>query len=114
MLGLDGVGGALGRGAFDLVGPGGRFVLFGYASGAPVALNTGDLFMSGVTVSAAVGGRMAARPGGFQDLAEQAVAKLAVGEWAPMMHPPFPLADAAQAHVAIASRATTGKVTLAP
>ena len=36
---LDGVGGDLGRGAFDLLGAGGRIVLFGYSSGVDHAVH---------------------------------------------------------------------------
>ena len=54
-VGLDGVGGAIGRGVFDQVAPGGRLVMSGSASGEDPALSAGDLYRTGVTVSAAVG-----------------------------------------------------------
>ena len=41
---LDGVGGALGRAALEILGPGGRMVLFGMASGTPTEITAGDLF----------------------------------------------------------------------
>ena len=44
---LDGVGGALGRGALELLGAGGRLVLFGFSSGEPTELSAGDLFSRG-------------------------------------------------------------------
>jgi NADPH2:quinone reductase len=110
---LDGVGGEVGRSAFELVGPGGRFVMFGYSAGSPIRLDAGDLFASGVAVSAAVGSRMFARPGGIQALAVEAVAKLASGEWRPIVTR-FPLADAPAAHRALVERRTTGKVVLIP
>jgi NADPH2:quinone reductase len=113
-LALDGVGGEVGRGAFELVAPGGRVVLFGYSSGAAMPLDAGDLFARGVTVTAAVGARMMARPGGIRGLAEQAVGELAAGRMQPLVHPPFPLADAAGAHRALEGRITTGKVVLVP
>jgi len=113
-LGLDGVGGMIGRHVLELVGPGGRLVLFGSSSGEVVPLSAGDLFRTGVTVSAAVGARMTSRPEGFRPWAEQALAELAVGTVRPLVHPPFRLADAAGAHRAIAGRATTGKVVLVP
>ena len=110
---LDGVGGAIGRAAFDLIAPGGRMVLFGYSSNEEMPLSAGDLFSHGVAVTAAIGPRMFARPGGIQGLAEEAVAKLTKGEWHPLLTR-FPLADAAAAHQAMVDRATTGKVVLLP
>ncbi|MEO7555007.1 MAG: zinc-binding dehydrogenase [Acidimicrobiales bacterium] len=113
-LALDGVGGPIGRAAFELVGPRGRMVLYGFASGEPMTLGVGDLFARGVTVSAAIGARVASRPGGLHDLSVQALDELAAGRLQPLIHPPFELADAADAHRAIEARATTGKVVLVP
>jgi NADPH2:quinone reductase len=113
-LAFDAVGGAAGRATFELVAPGGRMVLYGYSSGAPTPLDAADLFARGVTVTAAVGPRMLSRPGGIRELAEQALGELAAGRLQPLVHPPFPLADAAGAHRALESRATTGKVVLVP
>jgi len=110
---LDGVGGTIGRTAFELVGPGGRVVLFGYSSGAPMPLDATDLFARGVSVSAAIGPRLFARPGGIQRLAELAVGRLEAGVWSPVVDR-FPLADAADAHRALTGRRTTGKVVLIP
>lgn len=110
---LDGVGADIGRSAFELVAPGGRMVLFGYSAGEPMPLDANDLFARGVAVTAAIGPRMFARPGGIHALAEEAVAKLAVHFWRPVVHR-FALADAAEAHRALTSRATTGKVVLIP
>ena len=112
-MALDGVGGAVGRAAFELVAPGGRMVLFGYSAGAPMALTAEDLFARGVAVTAAVGPRMFARPGGIKALAEEAVARLAEGAWRPVVQR-FALAEAAAAHRALTGRATTGKVVLLP
>jgi NADPH2:quinone reductase len=113
-LGLDGVGGALGRRAFELVAPGGRMVLFGYSSGAVMPLDAADLFATGVTVSAAIGARIAAKPGGIRAYAQEALEALAAGTLHPLVNSPFALADAAAAHFALESRATTGKVVLVP
>jgi NADPH2:quinone reductase len=110
---LDGVGGAIGRSAFELIAPGGRMVLYGYSAGAPMPLEAADLFARGVAVSAAIGPRMFARPGGIQRLAELAVERLEMGAWSPVVDR-FPLADAAEAHRALTDRRTTGKVVLIP
>jgi NADPH:quinone reductase len=110
---LDGVGGALGRGALELLGAGGRLILFGFSSGAPTELSAGDLFARGITASAAIGARMAQRPGGLRDLEEQALAAAADGRLIPLVQR-FALAQAAAAHEAIESRATVGKTVLVP
>jgi NADPH2:quinone reductase len=88
-------------------------VLFGYSSGAPMPLDAADLFARGVAVSAAIGPRLFARPGGIQRLAELAVERLEAGVWSPVVDR-FPLADAADAHRALTGRRTTGKVVLIP
>lgn len=113
-VGLDGVGGAIGRHVLDLLAPGGRLVMFGYSSGEPIPLTAGDLFRTGVTVSAAVGARMMGRPDAMRSYADRALTELAAGHLRPLVHPPFALADAASAHHALESRLTTGKVVLLP
>jgi NADPH2:quinone reductase len=110
---LDGVGGALGRGALELLGAGGRLILFGFSSGTPTELSAGDLFARGITASAAIGARMAQRPGGLRDLEEQALAAAADGRLVPLVQR-FALAQAAAAHEAIESRAAIGKTVLVP
>lgn len=113
-LALDGVGGTTGRAAFELIAPGGRLVVFGWASGAPMRFDLGDLYTSGVTVAAGIGTRVVSRPGGIAALSAQALDELAAGVLKPLVNPPFALADAAEAHRAIELRATIGKVVLAP
>jgi len=113
-VGLDGVGGAIGREVLELLAPGGRLVLFGSSSGDALPLSAGDLYRTGVTVTAAVGARMQSRPGGIRAFAQDALDALAAGELHPLVHPPFPLAEAADAHRSLESRATTGKVVLTP
>jgi NADPH2:quinone reductase len=108
---LDGVGGTIGRTALELLGVGGRLVLYGWSSGEPTPLTAGDLFARGISASAAIGARIFSRPGGMRDLEEKALAAAADLD-PPVSH--FPLADAAKAHAAIAARATVGKVVLVP
>jgi NADPH2:quinone reductase len=110
-LALDGVGGEVGRAAFELVAPGGRMVLFGWTAGTPMALSSPDLFASGVTVTAAIGARMLRHPEGIRAFAARALHELAAGHLTPLVTT-FPLADAAGAHHALEGRATTGKVVL--
>jgi NADPH2:quinone reductase len=110
---FDGVGGTVGRGALELLVPGGRLILFGWSSGEPTRLSASDLFARGLTASAAIGPRILNRPGGMRDLEEQALAALADGRLSPLVQR-FPLAEAAAAHAALEARATVGKAVLVP
>jgi NADPH:quinone reductase len=110
---FDGVGGTVGRGALELLAPGGRLILFGWSSGEPTRLSASDLFARGLTASAAIGPRILNRPGGMRDLEEQALAALADGRLAPLVQR-FALAEAAAAHAALETRATVGKAVLVP
>jgi NADPH2:quinone reductase len=111
---LDGVGGALGRAALELLAPGGRIILFGFASGAPTEITTADLYRLGIRADAAIGPRMMQRPGGLRELETAALEAAATGRLVPIVGEAFALADAAAAHRALESRATVGKVVLIP
>jgi NADPH:quinone reductase len=111
---LDGVGGAIGHDAFDLLGVGGRMILFGYSSGEPTVLTTTEIIGRSLTVTAAIGPRLINRPGGLRPLETEALALAASGELVPLIGSHFRLADAAAAHTALEARATTGKVVLIP
>jgi NADPH2:quinone reductase len=104
---LDGTGGAIGRALFERVRPGGRVVLFGWSSGAPADFGVWDLYRLGLSVSCAIGARMATRP--LRELETEALAR----PWMPLTTA-FPLADAAGAHVAMEARRTVGKTVLLP
>jgi NADPH2:quinone reductase len=111
---LDGVGGGTGRQALELLGTGGRVVVFGWSSGEPTPITTMDVVGRGITVDGAVGPRILRRPGGLRALETAALAAVAAGELTPLVNAPFALADAAAAHVALQTRATVGKVVLKP
>jgi len=109
---LDGVGGARGRQALELLGVGGRIVLFGWSSGEPTRIGTADLYARGLTASVALGPRML-RTMSLRELEEEALLALSTGRLTPVTTV-FPLADAAEAHTALENRVTTGKVVLKP
>lgn len=114
MLALDGVGGDIGRAALELLGVGGRLVMFGTAGGRPTELSANDLYQRGITVSAAIGARILERRGGLRPLEEKALRSVAEGRLIPVVGQALPLADAPAAHAAVESRATTGKTVLHP
>ncbi|MGC0365859.1 NADPH2:quinone reductase [Rhodococcus sp. 27YEA15] len=107
---LDGVGGRSGRTALELLGPGGRILLYGWSSGAPTELDTHDLIQRGLTATWAIGPHLYpdADPRALQ---EQALALAAARVLTPTVTR-FRLADAAAAHAALESRRTDGKVIL--
>jgi NADPH2:quinone reductase len=109
----DGVGGAVGRCALELLRPGGRLVLFGWSSGGVTALDSGDLVRLGITAGWSLGPRMAALPGGIPGLAGRALDRVASGAWRPLVTV-YPLVEAARAHADLEARRALGKVVLAP
>ena len=109
---LDGVGGEAGRAAFELLGVGGRLVMFGYSAGEPIQLTTEDLMARSLTVTWGIGARLF-RPGALRAYESKALAEAAAGRLVPVVDT-FPLAEAARAHAALESRQTTGKVVLVP
>lgn len=113
-LALDAVGGELGRAVLELVGVGGRVVMFGTASSRPTELSSTDLYGFGISVSAAVGARLLGRPGGLRPLEESELRDARDGRWTPVIGQRFRLADAVAAHEAIEARATIRKTVLHP
>lgn len=111
---LEGVGGELGTASLDLLGFGGRIIMYGYAAGKPTTITSETLFARSLTASVGIGPRLIRRPGGFRDLEERALAAVAARELVPLVGDAFPLDAAADAHAAIERRATTGKVILVP
>ena len=109
---LDGVGGALGREALELLGPGGRMVVFGWSAGEPTKLTTMDVFDRYLTVTTGFGPEIG-DPARKRELEAKALAEAAAGRWVPLLSR-FPLAGAAAAHAALERRATVGKTVLIP
>ncbi|WNV89357.1 zinc-binding dehydrogenase [Umezawaea sp. Da 62-37] len=108
---LDAVGGTLGRTAFELLVPGGRLVLFGWALGTEPTKFTGDdLFARSLSASVVLGPTMLRR---LREFEERSLAAAASGRLTPVTST-FPLAEAAKAHRALENRETVGKVVLKP
>ncbi|MGK8512666.1 zinc-binding dehydrogenase [Nocardia asiatica] len=115
---FDSVGGAVARDGIDLLAPGGQHLVYGWSGKSdaegPVRLSADELAARGVTSEMVVGPPMLARAGGdLRVLEDRAMAAAAAGLLRPAVHR-FPLADAAAAHHALETRATTGKVVLEP
>ncbi|MEV6154325.1 zinc-binding dehydrogenase [Nonomuraea sp. NPDC052129] len=108
---FDGVGGELGRSAFELL-EGGRQVVFGQASGEWFHPEEAELKARGVTSCDGIG-YLLGRQGGMDDLRDRALEAAASGELTPAVQS-FPLERAAAAHAALESRNTMGKVILIP
>ncbi|TDW77945.1 zinc-binding dehydrogenase [Kribbella pratensis] len=111
---LDGVGGLVGRAALELLGVGGRLIMFGSSSGSLTELSAGDLFGRGISAASAIGARILQRPGGTRPLELSALEAVNSKQLIPVIGQRFPLADAAAAHTALQSRATVGKTVLRP
>lgn len=107
---MDGVGGRIGRQALELLAPGGRIILYGWASGSPTEIATTDLISRQITATWALGPRMVP-PGGWDALRSTSLARAAGGEFRPLITR-FPLSEAAAAHAAVEDRTARGKVVL--
>jgi NADPH2:quinone reductase len=105
---FDGVGGDVGRAAFGLLGPGGRFCPFGMASGSFAPVTPELAAAHKVTISQGAAMSTAERAA----LVRTALAEAAAGRIRPVVGQELELERAADAHAAIESRATIGKTLL--
>jgi NADPH:quinone reductase len=109
---LDGVGGTLGRQAMELLGVGGRLLVFGWSSGEPSEFTTADVFDRYLTVTSGFGPDILS-PERKRELETAALTEAAAGRLVPLLSR-FPLAAAPAAHTALEGRATVGKTVLIP
>ncbi|MEV0699784.1 zinc-binding dehydrogenase [Saccharopolyspora sp. NPDC050389] len=107
---FDGIGGTIGREAFELTARGGRFSVHGASSGAPSKIDPEEAERREVTVigleqlfgfAATAGPRK-----------EQALSQAAAGLLNPTIGQTFPLERAADAHAAMQNRQVIGKTLL--
>lgn len=115
---FDSVGGPVTHAALDLLAPGALRLVFGWSAG-PLALTDAEeaaLTARGVTTLNVLGPamfRQVGTPDPLRTLETRALAEAAAGRLRPALTR-FPLAEAAAAHHALETRATTGKVILEP
>jgi NADPH2:quinone reductase len=105
---FDGVGGSIGPAAFGLLRAGGRFCLFGMASGSPTRIAPEEAAARDVAV-------LESGPPSPQELVALTRAALdigAAGGLRPVIGQALPLERAADAHAAIEARSTVGKTLL--
>jgi NADPH2:quinone reductase len=105
---FDGVGGLIGKAAFELVRPGGRFCAFGAASGTFADIVAEDAARRKVTVVRS----LPLAPADLVRLAQAALVEAAAGRLRPLIGQTFRLEDAAAAHAAMEARETAGKTLL--
>jgi NADPH2:quinone reductase len=107
---FDGVGGDIGRTAFDLVREGGRFVVHGMASGSMTAPPEDEVKRRGLEIL----GLRSFPDIPLRELSRMALMDAAEGRLRPIIGQTFPLERAAEAHAAIEGRLTVGKTLLIP
>ena len=105
---FDGVGGPIGRAAFELLGPGGRMLSYGLASGEFTEVSEDEARARQVTIARGV----PVTPDESTALTRAALGLAAAGRLRAVIGQRFPLVAAAAAHRAIESRATIGKTLL--
>ncbi|MFB4286348.1 zinc-binding dehydrogenase [Nonomuraea sp. ATR24] len=110
---LDGVGGAAGREALEMLGMGGRILLFGWSAGSLTEITGQDLVNRMLSATVPLGPRMMRVPGGLRAMQQKALDEAASGRLVPAVQA-FPLREAARAHTALLERRTVGKVVLLP
>lgn len=112
---LDGVGGELGATTFDLVARGGRFVIFGFSSGAMTKVDPAHAAERDVSVLSYFGPPTGPRsPEALHRQSRDVLAAVADGTLRTLVGARYPLDQAAQAHAAITARRTSGKTVLEP
>jgi NADPH:quinone reductase len=105
---IDGVGGTVGRAAFERIRPGGRMLRLGMASGAFTAISDQEAAARHVTLVQTP----PPDPSTLKDLAREALDLGARGRLRTTIGQTFPLERARDAHAAIEARTTIGKTLL--
>ena len=103
---LDGVGGAIGGEAFELIADGGQFSAHGTPSGSFALIDPSEAKRRGVTVTT-----IADLQYGEGDRS-RLLTEVGAGQLAPLVGQTFSLPHASKAHLAIESRETLAKTLL--
>lgn len=109
---FDGVGGRIGRDAYELTARGGRFSAHGAPSGGFTEIDPDDAARRGVTVRGIADLQYGPAEGTRRT--GRALAEAAAGRIAPFIGRTYPLERAADAHAAIEAREVVGKALLLP
>jgi NADPH2:quinone reductase len=112
---LDAIGGTIGEQALEATADGGgRFGVYGFASGTWVRLDTGRLVRRGLSVIAPLGIAFAKPPAEQRADAERALDAAAAGDLVPRIHATYSLEQAPEAHADLEKRRSIGAILLAP
>jgi NADPH2:quinone reductase len=107
---FDGVGGEIGRAAFEITARGGRFSAHGAPSGGFAPIDRQEAERRRITVRGIEQAQFA--PAGARRLTGRALSEAAAGRIRPVIGQRYPLASAADAHRAVESRDVIGKTLL--
>ena len=111
---LESVGGEIATRCLQCCAPGGRIVVFGKASGSPVALTGDDLLFGNRTAYGLALGNVIEDEQLMRAAMDQIFAWIAEKKLKLVIGRRFPLSEAAAAHRALQSRSTHGKIVLSP
>ncbi|HEX8035066.1 MAG TPA: zinc-binding dehydrogenase [Ktedonobacterales bacterium] len=107
---FDGVGGTIGRAAFDMTARGGQFSAYGAPSGGFAAIEPHDAEQRGVVLRGIA--RVQFAPVDARRLTQRALSEAAAGRMRLVIGQTFPLERAVDAHTAIEARRAIGKTLL--
>jgi NADPH2:quinone reductase len=110
----DGVGKATFLDGFKALGPAGRMILYGAASGRPDPIDPGMLVAGSWYVQRPTLGTYTRTPQLLQERARAVFELIESGELDVRIGARYPLAEARQAHEDLEGRKTTGKILLTP
>jgi NADPH2:quinone reductase len=107
-------GGEVFEASYKALAPFGRIVAYGIASGQPNEVSTGSLLRHSRAVVGFYLFDCLARPAMFTDALSELFARAGRGELKAVVGHTYPLKDAAQAHIDLSARRSTGKLLLDP
>jgi NADPH:quinone reductase len=111
---FDMAGGAVFESSYRALAPFGRIVVCGIASQEPNRISSGSLLRHSRSIVGFYVFHCLTRPGMFGDALAYLFARAARGELRVVVGGTYPLGEAAQAHVDLLGRRTTGKLLLDP